>query len=72
MSKIEINDVVRFNEKHRFRGCFGIVRTINDAGRAKFYDVAVPVPESGSEFTVATRKQIEKVGKLKVYKGGVA
>lgn len=38
------NDVVQFNEKHKWCGCFGIIEEIKDCGDDFRYLVGVPTP----------------------------
>ena len=43
---MEENDVVQFNEKHKWCGCLGIITEIKDCGTNGIrYMVGVPVPE---------------------------
>lgn len=62
MAKIQINDVVQFTDKHKYRGCFGVVREMETVKRVKYYEVVVPIPGCGSERAVATKDDIKKVG----------
>ena len=64
MSSIQINDVVLFTDKHKYRGCFGVVKKMETVKRVKYYEVVVPIPDCGSERAVATIDDIEKVGKV--------
>ena len=66
MSRIGINDVVKFKKNHKYRGCFGIVESIEKQGRNNVYQIVVPFPESGGERTFATSKEVKKIGKVEV------
>lgn len=65
MTKIQVNDVVQFNSNHEYKGCLGVVKSIEIAKRVKYYEIVIQIPEAGSEFAIATRKEITKVGSLK-------
>lgn len=66
MSRIKINDVVQLKSNHRMKGCFGVVGSIDKCCGKNFYDISVPIPESGCERTVATSNQITRIGSLEV------
>lgn len=66
MSRIGINDVVRFKKNHKYRGCFGIVNSIEKKGKSNVYGIVVPFPESGSERIFARFKEFVRIGKLEV------
>ena len=40
----DVNDVVQFNENHKWCGCLGIVNEIKNCGEDFRYMVGVPVP----------------------------
>lgn len=43
---MEIDDVVQFNENHKWCGCLGIIDEIKDCGEnGKRYMVGVPMPQ---------------------------
>jgi len=43
---MEKDDVVQFNENHKWCGCFGIIDEIKDCGEnGKRYMVGVPMPQ---------------------------
>lgn len=66
MRKIQINDVVKFNKNHRYHGCLGIVISKDKVGREHIYEIAIPIPESGGEHTIATGKEIVRIGRIEV------
>lgn len=44
------NDVVQFNETHKWRGCLGIIREVKVCGNDIKYMVGVPMPQQGTAF----------------------
>jgi hypothetical protein len=59
------NDVVQFNENHKWRGCFGFINEIKDCGDNGIrYMVGVPIPIQGTVyiFVMNTENAIEKIG----------
>lgn len=65
MSQIQINDVVQFTDKHKYRGCLGIVEDMETVMRVKYFSVVIPIPDVGGERAVVTKDEIKKVGKVK-------
>lgn len=62
---MKLNDVVQFNEKHKWRGCLGIVTEIKDCGENGIrYMVGVPIPLQGTAyiFVMDNEDAIEYVG----------
>lgn len=53
------NDVVQFNENHKWCGCLGIVEEVNKSD----YLVGVPVPQRGTAYIFADPGEIEYIGK---------
>ncbi|MCF0161386.1 MAG: hypothetical protein HUJ88_02180 [Fusobacterium necrophorum] len=54
-----MNDVIQFNEKHKWCGCFGYI--VNEKqGR---YMVAVAIPKKGTAYIFATEEEFDIVGK---------
>lgn len=74
---IEKDDVVQFNEKHKWRGCLGIIRevkicqlktTIEPKDKIKTdirYMIGVPIPQKGTAFIFVMESEnvIERIGK---------
>ena len=56
----ELNDVVQFNENHKWCGCLGII----DEVQGDRYLVGVPVPQSGTAyiFVMDSDDTIEYIG----------
>ena len=64
--KLEKNDVVQFNENHKWCSSLGIIDGIKDCGENGIrYMVGVPVPMQGVAFiyVMSTENAIEYVGK---------
>ncbi len=59
-----VGDVVQFNEKHKWCGCFGFVNEVKNCGDDVRYMVGVPVPQKGTAyiFTMRSAQEIEWVG----------
>lgn len=63
---MEINDVVQFNENHKWCGSLGIINEIKDCGDNGIrYMVGVPMPQQGTAFVFVmdNEKAIEYVGR---------
>lgn len=62
---MKVNDVVQFNENHKWCGCFGYIyeikQTFNDDIK---YMVGVPIPEKGTAyiFVLESENAIERIG----------
>ena len=70
---MNVNDVVQFNEKHKWRGCLGIIRDIKriynpDPAGNKVNDIrymiGVPIPQKGTAYiyVLESEKALEKIG----------
>lgn len=62
----QINDVIQFNEKHKWVGCFGFVIEVKQCvGGDVRYMVGVPIPEKGTAciFTMQSAGEIEYIGR---------
>lgn len=64
MSRIQINDVVQFTDKHKYRGCFGVVKNMETVKRVKYFEVVIQIPDVGGERSIVTTDEIKKVGKV--------
>lgn len=63
---MKINDVVQFNENHKWCGSLGIINDIKDCGENGMrYMVGVPAPMQGTAyiFVMENENAIEYVGK---------
>lgn len=61
---IEINDVIQFTEKHKWKGCLGIVDGVKPTvdGNTR-YLICVPVPVDTTTYIYASEDEFEKIGK---------
>lgn len=64
-SLFRINDVIQFNENHKWCGSFGIVQEIKQFSDDFRYLIGVPIPEQGTAyiFSMESNAEIEFVGK---------
>ena len=62
---MKVNDVVQFNEKHKWCGSLGIMREVKICGNNVRYMVGVPIPQQGTAFIYVMKSEnaIEKIGK---------
>lgn len=74
---MSINDVVQFNENHKWCGCLGIIYEIKECksdmapnGDIRF-TIGVPAPMEGTAFiyVMASEFAIEKIGTAKLVLG---
>lgn len=47
---MQINDVIQFNENHKWCGCFGYIREVKKCNEDTRYMVAVQSPKKGTTF----------------------
>lgn len=61
----EVNDVVQFNESHRWCPALGIVDEVKKIKDDIRYMVAVPIPDKGTAYiyVLESDNSIEKIGK---------
>lgn len=52
------NNVVQFNENHKWCGCYGFVEEV----RAEKIMVGVPVPGKGTAYIFAKESELEVIG----------
>lgn len=57
------NDVIQFNENHKWCGCLGIISEVKQCGNDIRYLIGVPIPESGTAyiFSLESKHEIEKI-----------
>ena len=62
---MEINDVVQFNENHKWTGCLGIITEVKDCGKNGIrYMVGLPTQQGTAYiFVMSTENAIEKIGR---------
>ena len=65
------NDVVQFNEKHKWCGCLGIISNVKRCGDDIRYMVGVPIPQKGTAyiFTMRSAAEIERIGEAVLVEG---
>lgn len=59
MAKYRVNDVVQFNENHKWIGCLGIIAEVKDCGDDYRYMIGVPIPERGTAYIFSMEKNAE-------------
>lgn len=52
------NNVVQFNENHKWCGCYGFVEEVSE----EKIMVGVPVPEKGTAYIFAKESELEVIG----------
>ena len=52
------NDLVQFNEKHKWCGCIGIVDKVKETKLL----IGIPIPEQGTAYIFATPDEVEYCG----------
>ena len=57
------NDVVQFNENHKWAGCFGIITKVKKCEDGISYLVRVPIAPDLVTSIYATDEEIEYIGK---------
>lgn len=58
------NQLVQFNEKHKWCGCIGIINEIKECDDDIRYLIGIPIPEKGTAFifSMESKKEFELVG----------
>ena len=62
---MKVNDVVQFNENHKWCGCLGIITEVKDCKQNGIrYQVVVEIPQKGSAyiFVMSTENALELIG----------
>ena len=67
MTKLKLNDVVQFNENHKWCGALGIVSEVKELENDTKYLIDVPIPEAASVstayiFVMASEMALERIG----------
>jgi|GEM_PF-1132152 hypothetical protein len=67
MTKLKQNDVVQFNENHKWCGALGIVSEIKELENDTKYLIGVPIPEATNVstayiFVMASDMALERIG----------
>jgi len=63
------NDVIQFNEKHKWVGCLGIITEDKGEGHPRRYMIGVPVPQQGTAYIFDDGSGIEYIGKAVLVEG---
>lgn len=58
-----VNDVVQFNERHKWRGSLGIISEDKGFEHPRRYLIGVPIPDSRIAYIYDDGSSIEYVGK---------
>lgn len=64
-----VNDVVQFNEKHKWCGCLGIISEDKGIEHPRRYMIGVPIPNSGTAYIFDDGSSIEYIGKAVLVEG---
>lgn len=64
-----VNDVVQFNEKHKWRGSLGIISEDKGFEHPRRYLIGVPIPDSGIAYIYDDGSSIEYIGKAVLVEG---
>lgn len=67
MIKLKTNDVVQFNENHKWRGSLGIVNEVKELDNDTRYVIGVPIPDAKAVgtayiFVMASEMALERIG----------
>lgn len=70
MTKLKLNDVVQFNENHKWCSALGIVSEVKELKNDTKYLIGVPIPEAASVstayiFVMASDMALERIGVAK-------
>lgn len=60
--RMKVNDVVQFNEKHKWCGCLGIITEDKGEGHPRRFMIGVPVPQQGTAYIFDDGSCIERIG----------
>lgn len=59
---MKTNDVVQFNENHKWCGCLGIIEEDKGEGHPRRYLIGVPIPMQGTAYIFDDGNNIERIG----------
>ena len=67
MIKLKLNDVVQFNENHKWRGSLGIVNEVKELDNDTRYVIGGPIPSQNGVstayiFVMASEMALERIG----------
>lgn len=64
-----VNDVVQFNERHKWRGSLGIISEDKGFEHPRRYLIGVPIPDSETAYIYDDGSSIEYIGKAVLVEG---
>lgn len=64
-----VNDVVQFNERHKWRGSLGIISEDKGFEHPRRYLIGVPIPDSGIAYIYDDGLSIEYIGEAVLVEG---
>lgn len=65
MAKFQKNDVVQFNEKHKWCGSLGIITKVTETDKDVMYMIGVPIPQQGIAYirVLDSENAVEYIGR---------
>lgn len=65
MAEFQKNDVVQFNEKHKWCGSFGIITKVTEIDNDTLYMIGVPIPQQGIAYirVLDSENAVEYIGR---------
>lgn len=65
MAELRKNDVVQFNEKHKWCGSFGIITKVKEVNDGTLYMIGVPIPQQGIAYirVLDSENAVEYIGR---------
>ena len=65
MAEIQKNDVVQFNENHKWCGSLGIITKVTEVNDDILYMIGVPIPENGIAYirVLDSENAVEYIGR---------
>nr|DAT03534.1 MAG TPA: hypothetical protein [Caudoviricetes sp.] len=75
MIKLKLNDVVQFNENHKWCGALGIVNEVKELDNDTRYVIGVPIPSQNGVstayiFVMASEMALERIGVAELGESG--
>lgn len=65
MAEFQKNDVVQFNEKHKWCGSLGIITKVTETDKDVMYMIGVPIPQQGIAYirVLDSENAVEYIGR---------
>ena len=65
MAGFRKNDVVQFNEKHKWCGSLGIITKVTETDKDVMYMIGVPIPQQGIAYirVLGSENAVEYIGR---------